>query len=221
MIKKLSAKDLNAICLILGSIFSFIPFFIQLLYNDMPVDGEHIFTYFANQIILNGNISLLNSMLSIFGATLIGYGIFGLSKDLQKDHPDNLINFALFLFLIATIGFIISWSQDFAIIWGDATLAPSQMMIEFSLTFSFGLLYWTGLAIFSYRISNLNFLDSNFLISFSIISSINVFLVIFTLFTIDVYAVSSLILLYLGFFIGNTILYIFCILAARKILPTK
>ena len=221
MIKKLILKDLNAICLGLGPFLSLIPVFLQLLYNDMPVEGEHVFTHFANQIIINGNISLLNALLSIIGATLTAFGIFGLINDLQKNKSDNLMVFSVFLFLIATIGFIISWSQDFILVWGDANLAPSQMMIEFSLIFSFGILYWSSIAILSYRLLTLKFLNANLLIALSVLSSINIFLIIYTLFTFDPYNASTVNLLYLGFLVGSILFYVFCFLAATKILPNK
>ena len=221
MISKLSLKDLVGISLIFGSIFNLIPFFLQLLFNNMPIDGEHIFTFFANQVILNGNISLLNALLSIIGATLTGYGIFGLFNDFKKDSTENLMGFGVFLFLISTIGFIVSWSQDFMIIWGDANFAANQMMIEISLIFAFGILYWTGISIYAYSLSHHNFLNINFLYSLSIISAINALLVIYTLFTLDPYRASSLNSLYLGFIIGNLMFYIFCILTAIKILPSK
>ena len=221
MIKKLILKDLNALCLGLGPFLSLIPVFLQLLYNDMPVEGEHVFTHFANQIIINGNISLLNALLSIIGATLTAFGIFGLINDLQKNKSDNLMVFSVFLFLIATIGFIISWSQDFILVWGDANLAPSQMMIEFSLIFSFGILYWSSIAILAYRLLTLKFLNTNLLIALSVLSSINIFLIIYTLFTFDPYNASTVNLLYLGFLVGSILFYVFCFFAARKILPNK
>ena len=221
MIKKLILKDLNAICLGLGPFLSLIPVFLQLLYNDMPVEGEHVFTHFANQIIINGNISLLNALLSIIGATLTAFGVFGLINNLQKNKSDNLMVFSVFLFLIATIGFIISWSQDFILVWGDANLAPSQMMIEFSLIFSFGILYWSSIAILSYRLLTVKFLNANLLIALSVLSSINIFLIIYTLFTFDPYNASTVNLLYLGFLVGSILFYVFCFLAARKILSNK
>ena len=221
MISKLSVKDMNGISLILGALFSFIPFVIQLFLYDMPIDGEHIFTFFSNQIILNGNISLFNALLSILGATFTAYGLFGLFNDFKKNKPETLMGLGLFLFLFATVGFIISWSQDFMIIWGDANFAPNQMMVELSLIFAFGIHYWAGLAIFSYSLSQYQFLNTNFLHAFSVISTINVFLIIYTLFALDPYNVSSLNLLYLGFIAGNIVFYIFCLLAAFKILPKK
>ena len=221
MISKLSVKDMNGISLILGALFSFIPFVIQLFLYDMPIDGEHIFTFFSNQIILNGNISLFNALLSILGSTLTAYGLFGLFNDFKKNKPETLMSLGMFLFLFATVGFIISWSQDFMIIWGDANFAPNQMMVELSLIFAFGIHYWAGLAIFSYSLSQYQFLNTNFLHAFSVISTINVFLIIYTLFALDPYNVSSLNLLYLGFIAGNIVFYIFCLLAAFKILPKK
>lgn len=221
MISRISLKDVNGISLILGALFSFVPFVIQLFLYDMPMDGEHIFTFFSNQIILNGRISLFNALLSIIGATFTAYGLFGLFNDFKKDKPETLMGLGLFLFLFATLGFIISWSQDFIILWGDANFAPNQMMVELSLIFAFGIHYWAGLAVFSYTLSQHQFLNTNFLYALSIISTINVFLIIYTLFTLDPYNVSSLNLLYLGFIIGNIVFYIFCLLTAFKILPKK
>lgn len=221
MISRISLKDVNGISLILGALFSFVPFVIQLFLYDMPMDGEHIFTFFSNQIILNGRISLFNALLSIIGATFTAYGLFGLFNDFKKDKPETLMGLGLFLFLFATLGFIISWSQDFIILWGDANFAPNQMMVELSLIFAFGIHYWAGLAVFSYTLSQHQFLNTNFLYAVTIISTINVFLIIYTLFTLDPYNFSSLNLLYLGFIIGNIVFYIFCLLTAFKILPKK
>ena len=221
MISRISLKDVNGISLILGALFSFVPFVIQLFLYDMPMDGEHIFTFFSNQIILYGRISLFNALLSIIGATFTAYGLFGLFNDFKKDKPQTLMGLGLFLFLFATLGFIISWSQDFIILWGDANLAPNQMMVELSLIFAFGIHYWAGLAVFSYTLSQHQFLNTNFLYALSIISTINVFLIIYTLFTVDPYNFSSLNLLYLGFIVGNIVFYIFCLLTAFKILPKK
>ena len=221
MLNKFSQKDLNGLSLIFGSIFSFIPFFIQLVKNDTPKEGEHIFTFLANQIILNGNISILNAVFSIIGSTLIAYGVYALLNNIKKNDYDILMNFGLFLFLLSTIGFIISWSQDFIIIWGEANSAPSHVMIEFSLVFGFGIIYWLGISAYTFSLSQIKFLNIIFLNALTIISLINILLIIYTLFTLDPYSASSINLLYTGLMIGNVIFYIFCILAGVKILPNK
>ena len=218
---KLSLKDLNGLSLIFGSIFSFIPFLIQLVRNNRPEEGEHIFTFFANQIILNGNVSILNAVFSILGSALISYGIFALFNTVKKNNVEVLMTFGLFLFLLSTVGFIIAWSQDFIIIWGDANSASNQVMIEFSLVFGFGITYWIGLSTYVFSLSRLKFLNTNFLNALSIISLINVILIVYTLFTLDPYSASSINLLYTGLMIGNIIFYIFCIMAGIKSLPTK
>ena len=171
---KLSLKDFNGLSLIFGSIFSFIPFIIQLARNNRPEEGEHIFTFFANQIILNGNVSILNALFSIIGSTLISYGIFALFNTVKKNNFEVLMTFGLFLFLLSTVGFIIAWSQDFIIIWGDANTASNQVMIEFSLVFGFGITYWIGLSIYAFTLSRLKFLNTNFLNALSIISEYDV-----------------------------------------------
>jgi hypothetical protein len=221
MLNKFSQKDLNGLSLIFGSIFSFIPFLIQLVKNDIPKEGEHIFTFLANQIILNGNISILNAVFSIIGSTLIAYGVYALLNNIKKNDYDILMNFGLFLFLLSTIGFIISWSQDFIIIWGEANSAPSHVMIEFSLIFGFGIMHWLGISTYAFSLSRIKFLNIIFLNALTIISLINILLIIYTLFTLDPYSASSINLLYTGLMIGNFIFYIFCILAGVKILPTK
>ena len=221
MLNKFSQRDLNGLCLIFGSIFSFIPFLIQLVKNDIPKEGEHIFTFLANQIILNGNISILNAVFSIIGSTLIAYGVYALLNNIKKNDYDILINFGVFLFLLSTIGFIISWSQDFIIIWGEANSAPSHVMIEFSLIFGFGIIHWLGISTYAFSLSRIKFLNIIFLNALTIISLINILLILYTLFTLDPYSASSINLLYTGLMIGNFIFYIFCILAGVKILPTK
>ena len=84
MIKNISIEKLSSWCFLLGAMFSFVPFFVQLLMSNAPNENSHIFTFFANQIILNGKLSLLNALLSILGAALVGYGVFSLNGILQK-----------------------------------------------------------------------------------------------------------------------------------------
>ena len=84
MISRISVKDVNGISLILGVFFSLIPFIIQFFLYDTPKDGEHIFTFFSNQIILNGSISLFNALSSILGATFTAYGLLVYSMILKK-----------------------------------------------------------------------------------------------------------------------------------------
>ena len=84
MIKNISIEKLSSWCFLLGAIFSFVPFLVQLLMSNAPNENSHVFTFFANQIILNGKLSLLNALLSILGAALISYGVFSLNGILQK-----------------------------------------------------------------------------------------------------------------------------------------
>ena len=157
-------------------------------------------------------------MLSILGAALIGYGVFSLNGILQKKSNDSLLNFATYLFVISTIGFIFSWSQDFIIVWGDVKYATNHMMVEFSLIFSFGLLYWLGISIFTYQLSIAKFIHENFLKSVSCIGIINVLLIIYTLFTFDPYNGTTITPLYMGFVFGNFLFLAFCILVGKKLL---
>ena len=218
MINNISFEKLSSWCFFLGAIFSFVPFLVQLLTTNTPNDNSHLFTFFANQIILNGKLSLLNALLSITGAALIGYGVFSLNGILQKKSNNPLLNFATYLFIISTIGFIFSWSQDFIIIWGDVKYATNHMMIEFSLIFSFGLFYWLGISIFTYQLSIDKFIHENFLKSVSCIGIINALLIIYTLFTFDPYNGTTITPLYMGFVFGNLLFLTFCLLAGKKLL---
>ena len=218
MIKNISIEKLSSWCFLLGAMFSFVPFLVQLLMSNAPNENSHVFTFFANQIILNGKLSLLNALLSILGAALIGYGVFSLNGILQKKSNDSLLNFATYLFVISTIGFIFSWSQDFIIVWGDVKYATNHMMVEFSLIFSFGLLYWLGISIFTYQLSIAKYIHENFLKGVSYIGIINVLLIIYTLFTFDPYNGTTITPLYMGFVFGNFLFLAFCILVGKKLL---
>ena len=92
------------------------------------------------------------------------------------------------------------------------------MMVEFSLIFSFGLLYWLGISIFTYQLSIAKFIHENFLKSVSCIGIINVLLIIYTLFTFDPYNGATITPLYMGFVFGNFIFLAFCLLAGKKLL---
>ena len=84
MIKNISIEKLSSWCFLLGAMFSFVPFLVQLLMSNAPNENSHIFTFFANQIILNGKLSLLNALLSILGAALISYAVFSLNSILNN-----------------------------------------------------------------------------------------------------------------------------------------
>ena len=218
MIKKyISIENVPALCFMIGGFFSLIPFIMQIIMTRTPEEGSHVFTFFANQIILNGKISLLYALLSIIGATLIGFGMYSINSTFQEKLNDPIMNLATYLFLIATFGFIISWSQDYVIIWGDAKDAVNHMMFEFSLIFSFGLFYWSGISIFTYRLSVEKYIHENFLKSISYMALINVLLIIYTLFTMDPYSGVSITPLYMGLVVGNLLFFSFCLLIGKKL----
>ena len=217
MKKYISIEKLPALCFGIGGFFSLIPFIMQIIMSGAPEEGSHIFTFFANQIILNGKISLLFALLSIIGATLIGYGMYFINSIFQEKSNDPLMNLATYLFLIATFGFIISWSQDYVIIWGDVKDAVNHMMFEFSLIFSFGIFYWSGISIFTYRLSVEKYIHENFLKSISYMALINVLLIIYTLFTMDPYSGVSITPLYMGLVVGNFLFFGFCLLIGKKL----
>ena len=50
MIKNISIEKLSSWCFLLGAIFSFVPFLVQLLMSNAPNENSHVFTFFANQI---------------------------------------------------------------------------------------------------------------------------------------------------------------------------
>ena len=80
----LSENQLSAFSLYAGSILSGISFLMQLFLSSSPDKGEHIFTYYANQILLNSNVSMLSALFSFFGSIAIAFGIFSLNQFIQK-----------------------------------------------------------------------------------------------------------------------------------------
>ena len=96
----LSENQLSAFSLYAGSILSGISFLMQLFLSSPPDKGEHIFTYYANQILLNSNVSMLSALFSFFGSIAIAFGIFSLNQFIQKKSINPLMNLSVFLIVI-------------------------------------------------------------------------------------------------------------------------
>ena len=214
----LSENQLSAFSLYAGSILSGISFLMQLFLSSPPNKGEHIFTYYANQILLNSNVSMLSALFSFFGSIAIAFGIFSLNQFIQKKSINPLMNLSVFLFVISSIGFVISRAHDLLIIWGSPGEFSNNMMVEFALIFSFGLFYWLGIAVIAYCLKENEFLNDNFLLALSIVSIFNFLLIIYTIFNVDPYDGSTLVPLYTGFTIGNILVIFFCFLSAKKLI---
>ena len=213
----ISQNQLTSISFYLGLIFTGVPFLSQLFLSTTPDQGTHIFTYYANELILNKNLSLFSSLFSFLGSAMIAYGVFSLNQLLQTKVKNPLMNFSVFLFVFSSLGFIISRSQDLIIIWGSASESSKHMMFEFALIFSFGIFYWIGIGLFAFCLYVDKFLNKNFLMALSILSVVNVFLIVFTIFNVDPYDISTVKPLYTGFTIGNTLLLIFCFMSGKKL----
>ena len=116
-------------CLIAGGVVSFIPFLMQILVGGPPPDNEYIFSYFANMTVDGGSLSVLYTMMSVFGVAFIMYGIFTLNGFLQEQKKDALLSLGTFLFLLGQAGVLVAWSVDPAMIIAQDTANISNMFI--------------------------------------------------------------------------------------------
>ena len=151
-------------CLIAGGVVSFIPFLMQILVGGPPPDNEYIFSYFANMTVDGGSLSVLYTMMSVFGVAFIMYGIFTLNGFLQEQKKDALLSLGTFLFLLGHVGGLVAWSVDPAMIIAQDTANISNMFIsEMSLFFMFGPLFMLGSALVSLVLANREFVNPLFM----------------------------------------------------------
>ena len=69
--------------MIAGGIISFIPFLFQVMLGRPPPDNENVFSYVASATVDSGSLGILYAMMTVFGLTLVMYGIFNLNGLLQ------------------------------------------------------------------------------------------------------------------------------------------
>ena len=57
MIKNISIEKLSSWCFLLGAIFSFVPFLVQLLMSNAPNENSHVFTFSNNFFVSSLNFN--------------------------------------------------------------------------------------------------------------------------------------------------------------------
>ena len=160
----LSLSKLGGQCLIAGGVISFIPFLFQILAGGAPPDNVNIFSFFANTTVDGGSVSILYSIMTIFGIALIMYGVYNLNVFLQEQQKDALLSLGTFLFLIGQFAILIAWSIDPAMIIAKDTANISNMFIsEMSMFFMFGPLAFLGSALVSLVLADREFVNSLFM----------------------------------------------------------
>ena len=144
----LSLSKLGGQCLIAGGVISFLPFLLQILVGGPPPDNVNIFSFFANTTVDGGSVSILYSIMTIFGIALVMYGVYNLNVFLQEQQKYALLSLGTFLFLIGQFAILIAWSIDPAMIIAKDTANISNMFIsEMSMFFMFGPLAFLGSAL--------------------------------------------------------------------------
>ena len=160
----LSLSKLGGQCLISGGVISFIPFLLQIIVGGPPPDNVNIFSFFANTTVDGGSVSILYSIMTIFGIALVMYGVYNLNVFLQEQQKDALLSLGTFLFLIGQFAIVIAWSIDPAMIIAKDTANISNMFIsEMSMFFMFGPLAFLGSALVSLVLAKREFVNSLFM----------------------------------------------------------
>jgi hypothetical protein len=104
----LSLSKLGGQCLIAGGVISFIPFLLQILVGGPPPDNVNIFSFFANTVVDGGSVSILYSIMTIFGVALVMYGVSNLNGILQEQQKDALLSLGTYLFLLGQFASLIA-----------------------------------------------------------------------------------------------------------------
>ena len=147
--------------MIAGGVISFIPFLLQIIVGGPPPDNVNIFSFFANTTVDGGSVSILYSIMTIFGIALVMYGVYNLNVFLQEQQKDALLSLGIFLFLIGQFAILIAWSIDPAMIIAKDTANISNMFIsEMSMFFMFGPLAFLGSALVSLVLTKREFVNA-------------------------------------------------------------
>ena len=150
--------------MIAGRVISFIPFLLQILVGGPPPDNANIFSFLTNTTVDGGSVSILYSIMTIFGIALVMYGVYNLNVFLQEQQKDALLSLGTFLFLIGQFAILIAWSIDPAMIIAKDTANVSNMAIrEMTLFFMFGPLGFLGSALVSLVLANRVFVNPLFM----------------------------------------------------------
>ena len=127
----MSIKKLGGICLVVGAIAGAVPLILSVFLGATPTEGVNIFKFFADEAVKNGITTNAYALISIIGFALVTFGVFTLRDILQNDESDNaLMRLGAYLFFLGSVGLIIGWSLDNAIVWGEADFAKHLMTIE-------------------------------------------------------------------------------------------
>ena len=202
----MSIKKLGGICLVVGAIAGAVPLILSVFLGATPTEGVNIFKFFADEAVKNGIATNAYALISIIGFALVTFGIFTLRDILQNDESDNaLMRLGAYLFFLGSLGLIIGWSLDNAIVWGEADFAKHLMTIEMAFFFPSGVLYWAGAGLVALTLAGNSYVNSLFARGICIFALIACALHIYTILSIDPNSVSTIMPLFVLTGIGNLI----------------
>ena len=202
----MSIKKLGGICLVVGAIAGAVPVILSVFLGATPTEGVNIFKFFADEAVKNGIVTNAYALISIIGVALVTFGIFTLRDILQNDETDNaLMRFGTYLFFLGSVGAIIGWSLDNAIVWGEADFAKHFMTIEMAFYLPSGILYWAGAGLVALTLAGNSYVNSLFARFVCLFALIACALHIYTILSIDPNSVTTIMPLFVLLGISNLI----------------
>lgn len=218
----LSVSKLAGQCLILGGVLAFIPFVLQILLSGPPVEGVHIFTDFAQNVVDGGKVALFYSLATAIGLSLVSYAIYSMNMLLQKQKVHPLLGLGAFLFVFAQMGLIVAWAIDMSIVFGAETADIGNIfMMEMGLFFCFGPVGFIGAGLMSLALIDYAFINTMFLKIVGYIFFAIAIVFVHTLFTFEYYSAKTILLMFASVSIGQILSMVWQVLVGLKLIKSK
>ena len=217
----MSLKKLTGICFIVGVLANTLPFILTIFAGATPEEGVNIFQFFSGETIKYGTAGHAYSLISVIGLALVSFSVLMLREIMQGDGKDDnpLMRLGAYLFFVASIGFMASWSLDNAMAWDSSgEVAKNFMKLEMGLFFTFGVLYAAGGAIVAFCLVNSSYVHDMFAKVFSAYNAILFLVQINTLMTVDPNSFASIMPIFMMYGIGNLLSLAFFIPLGLKLM---
>ena len=126
----MSLKKLTGICFIVGVLANTLPFILTIFAGATPEEGVNIFQFFSGETIKYGTAGHAYSLISVIGLALVSFSVLMLREIMQGDGKDDnpLMRLGAYLFFVASIGFMVSWSLDNAMAWDSSGEVAKNFM---------------------------------------------------------------------------------------------
>ena len=219
----MSLSKMAGLCLCIGAALLTIPFLLQITMGGTPEEGTLIWRYFAEEITKGGNLSLLYPILSILCIAFLIFGTYTLNNLLQKEKEDGLLSLGTVLIILGSIGYMIVWSLDYHILWGQHIenawqIASLGMTMEIGMVMLFGILNWSGVQCFAAALGMRGYGNSTLVKITSAFAGLHVVNHFYTIFNLDPMSSSSIMPFFIGMSLGQLVLLAFNISLGMKMM---